>query len=131
MSENAANQFITAAISENEEEIPGNNQNNFPAAIKEIGEAVFKRYPRKTSNLTSENILGCIRCIAINDFMQETYGIRFSVLDLVPKEVEERRLSKGGYGLEKFIEAMKSIQASFEQHELPSRLGSLFTQRAK
>ena len=127
MGDDVVSKFITASLDDDNEEQAGNNQNNFPAAIKEIGEAVFKRYPRKTSNLSSENILGMVRCSALNDYMQETYGIRYTTLDLVVQEVEERRLSKGGYGLEKFIESMKSIQASFEQHEIPSRLTGMFS----
>ena len=126
MTDDVVSKFITASL-EDDNESPTTNQNNFPAAIKEIGEAVFKRYPRKTSNLSSENILGMVRCSALNDYMQETYGIRYTTLDLVVQEVEERRLSKGGYGLEKFIESMKSIQASFEQHEIPNRLAGMFS----
>jgi len=126
MSDDIVSKFITASL-EDDSETATTNQNNFPAAIKEIGEAVFKRYPHKTSNLSSENILGMVRCSALNDYMEETYGIRYTTLDIVVQEVEERRLSKGGYGLEKFIESMKSIQASFEQHEIPSRIAGIFS----
>jgi len=129
MSDNTANKFITEAI-EDDEIIEENTQNNFPAAIKEIGEAIFERYPLKTSNLSSENVLGMIRCYALNDFMQENYGIRYNILDIVVEQTNTRRLSHKGYGLTKFIEAMQAIQATFEQHEVPSFMRNLL-QRGK
>ena len=112
--ENAVANAITASL-----EVPntGNNSdvNNFPAAIQEIGEAIFERYPQKTGILSSENILGMIRCRALNEYMQETTGVRYELLDLIVEETESRRLSVNGKGIDLFIKAIHGIQASFEQ----------------
>lgn len=110
--ENAVAEAITASLN-NDNNDTSENANNFPAAIQEIGEALFERYPLKTGILSNENILGMIRCKALNDYMQETTGIRYIVLDTIVEQTEQRRLSAQGKGLALFIEAIHGIQASF------------------
>jgi hypothetical protein len=112
--ENAVAAAITASLDDRHDEA-SEAANNFPAAVHEIGEAIFERYPEKTGILSGENILGMIRCKALNDYMQETTGVRYSVLDLIVEQTESRRLSANGKGLNLFIEALHGIQASFEQ----------------
>ena len=113
--ENAVAAAITASLDDRRDGDSDNETNNFPAAVHEIGEAIFERYPEKTGILSSENILGMIRCKALNDYMQETTGVRYSTLDLIVEQTESRRLSANGKGLNLFIEALHGIQASFEQ----------------
>ena len=112
--ENAVAAAITASL-DNKSDATPNSENNFPAAIQEIGEALFERYPEKTGILSNENILGIIRCKALNDYMQETTGVRYTLLDLIIEQTESRRLSANGKGLNLFIDAIHGIQASFEQ----------------
>jgi hypothetical protein len=97
-------------------------RNTFSESIKELGRALFKEYEDKTSNLSNDNILGMIRIIALNEYMERSYGYRYSSLDVLVKEVNTRRLSHKGFGITKLIEIVKSIQASFEQYELPRML---------
>lgn len=121
MSDNAVNKSITFEVDDgNKGEIT--EQNTFPLAIKELGEGLFDNYPDKTSSITDENIKGIIRCRALNDFMQEKYGIRYSVLDKIVEDKMSLNMSRNGYGIERFIEIVKSIQATFEQTQLPSTL---------
>lgn len=118
MTDNAVNKAITMPIDEDEDEEV--IQNTFPLAIKELGEALFENYEDKTSNLTEENILGSIRCAALNEYMEVNYGYRYSSLDIIVRTKMSRALSKNGYGIGKLIEIVQSIQASFQQMEAPT-----------
>lgn len=113
--ENAVAEAITASLEDNSNHEFEKDVNNFPAAVQEIGEALFERYPEKTGILSNENILGMIRCKVLNDYIQEATGIRYAVLDTIVEETQNRRLSQGGKGLQLFIEAIHGIQASFQQ----------------
>lgn len=112
--DNAVADAITASLIDKNEGIQEPDVNNFPAAIQEIGEALFERYPEKTGILSGENVLGIIRCKALNDYIQETTGIRYIILDTIISETESRRLSITGKGINLFIEAIHGVQASFE-----------------
>jgi hypothetical protein len=94
------------------------NQSQFPMAIRELGEALFLNYPDKTTVLTEDNIQGMIKIEVLNDFMFEKYGFRYSVLDTLVREKKTLSLSKNGFGIEKLIEIVKSIQATFEQAQV-------------
>jgi hypothetical protein len=120
MVDNSVNKSLTFEIEEEKKET--SEQNTFPLAIAELGEGLFDNYSDKTSNITDENIKGIIRCRALNDFMLEKYGIRYSVLDKICEDKMSLQLSRNGYGVEKFIEIVKSIQATFEQTQLPATL---------
>jgi hypothetical protein len=118
MTDNAVNKSITFEIPEDKEE-QIQEQNNFPLAIQELGEGIFEKYPDKTSDLTDENIRGIIRCRALNDFMQEKYGVRYTVLDKIVEDKMNLNMSKSGKGIDKFIEVVKSVQASFQDLTVP------------
>jgi hypothetical protein len=111
--ENAVAEAITASLEE-KQEITDKDVNNFPAAIQEIGEALFERYPEKTGILSQENVLGTIRCKALNDYIQETTGVRYAVLDTIVEQTDSRRLSVNGKGLQIFNDAIHGIQVAFE-----------------
>jgi hypothetical protein len=128
MGENAVNESVTIPIDEEAaQEEKGND--TFPMAIRELGEAIFQNYDEKTSNLSDENILGIIRCNALNDFMSERYGVRFTVLDELVTNKMALVISHNGYGIEKFIELTKSIQASFTQTEIPATIAQRLMNR--
>lgn len=128
MGENAVNESVTIPIEEdNNEETKGND--TFPMAIRELGEAIFQNYDEKTSNLSDENILGIIRCNTLNDFMSERYGVRFTVLDELVQKKMALVISRKGYGIDKFIELTKSIQASFTQTEIPATIAQRLMRR--
>lgn len=113
MSDNAVNKTITMPMEEEEE--AGEVVNTFPLAIKELGEALFENYEDKTSNLSEENVLGMIRCGTLNEFMEINYGFRYASLDVVVREKLARNMSVKGFGIEKLIEIVQSIQATFQQ----------------
>lgn len=118
MTDNSVNKAITMPLEEEDEtEVV---QNTFPLAIKELGEALFENYEDKTSYLSEENILGSIRCAALNEYMEVNYGYRYSSLDIIVRTKMARSLSKNGYGIGKLIEIVQSIQASFQQMETPT-----------
>lgn len=122
--ENAVAEAITASLDDRGSSNEQADVNNFPAAIQEIGEALFERYPEKTGILSNENILGMIRCKVLNDYIEESTGLRYTVLDTIVAETESRRLSAQGKGLQLFIDAIHGIQASFQQVN-PGLLGGL------
>jgi hypothetical protein len=119
MGQNAVNESVEIPLDDEPRGGGGNEQNSFPMAIRELGEGLFLNYPDKTSILTEDNINGMIKISVLNEFMQAKYGYRYVVLDTLVTEKKTLSLSKGGVGIEKFIEILKSIQASFEQTQLP------------
>jgi hypothetical protein len=124
---NAVNESIELPIPEEEE--TAKHGDTFPLAIRELGESLFLNYPNKTSNLSDENILGMIRIEALNDFMQSKYGFRYSVLDIVVQYKKELVISKNGFGISAFNDLVKSIQASFQQTEIPQTIGQRLMRR--
>jgi hypothetical protein len=123
--ENSVNTSITEKLENDSDENGNNNGNNFPAAIAEIGEAIFERFPEKTSKLSAENKIGLIRCRAVNNYFEENFGVRYTILDNIPDDVLSLSVSVDAFGLQTFIAALHSINASFEQHEIPSTLRKL------
>jgi hypothetical protein len=119
MSNNAVNEAIEIPI---EQDIIDESSGNegFRQAIQELGEAVFLNYEEKTSNLTSKNISGMIKIEVLNDFMERRYGFRYTELDVLVLKKRSLVVSQKGYGLTQFIEALKAIQASFVQQEIPT-----------
>jgi hypothetical protein len=127
MGSNAVNESIDIPLEESNEESKGND--TFPMAIRELGEALFSSYPDKTSVLSDENILGMIRIETLNEFMLRKYGFRYTSLDAVVEYKKRLVVSKNGYGILQFIELVKSIQASFQQTELPQTLAQRIMRR--
>lgn len=124
---NAVEESVEIPISEDSgnEEI----QSQFPMAIRELGEALFLNYQDKTTVLTEDNIQGMIKIEVLNDFMMERYGFRYSVLDVLVREKKTLALSKNGFGIEKLIEIVKSIQATFEQAQVTPTFGQKMMRR--
>jgi hypothetical protein len=127
MGNNAVNESIDIPLEESADEPKGND--TFPLAIRELGEALFSNYPDKTSVLSDENILGIIRIETLNEFMLRKYGFRYTSLDAVVEYKKRLVVSKNGYGILQFIELVKSIQASFQQTELPQTLAQRIMRR--
>lgn len=125
MVDNAVNKSITFEMEpDKEEQIV--EQNNFPLAIQELGEGLFEKYIDKTSDITDENIRGIIRCRALNDFMQEKYGVRYTILDRIVEDKMKLNVSRNGKGIDKFIEIVKSVQASFQDLTVPGGMMGRF-----
>lgn len=122
--DNAVNEAITASFDERNVPDGDGSRNDFPAAIQEIGEAIFERYPDKTSIISNENAIGIIRCRVLNDYIQETTGVRYAVLDTIPEQKLALTLSTNGKGLNLFIEAIHGIQVAFE-NIAPGLMGRL------
>lgn len=122
--ENSVNTSITENI-ESENTGVDNSASSFPAAMQEIGEMCFERYPDKTSSISNENKIGLIRIRALNKFMQENYGVRYSVLDEIDEGVMNLSMSVNALGLNTIIAALHNVNASFEQHAIPDNLKGL------
>jgi hypothetical protein len=115
----AANDIL---MDEDEENIDDKTPNTFQDAVKELGSIAFKKYPKQTSNLSYENINGIIRAEVLNDYMETNFGYRYSAIDKLVQQKQLMVTSKSGWGMDKIIEFVKSIQASFEQTQLPARM---------
>lgn len=124
MSDNSVNESIIIP-DDADEERTGENTNSFQFAVKELGNILFDKYPKKTSKLTHDNINGMVRIEVLNEYMEVNFGYRYKTLDRLIKEKETRVISTDGFGVEKIIEFVKSIQASFEQTQIPDRLQGL------
>jgi hypothetical protein len=120
MSDNSVNESIT--IDEDEDNIKSDNVNTFQDAIKGMGEIVFDKYPKKTSNLSQENINGIIMGEVLNEYMDVNFGYRYKAIDKLIEQKQIMVVSDKGWGMEMFKEMLKSIQASFEQTQLPVRM---------
>jgi hypothetical protein len=115
----AANDIL---MDEDEDTSEDKTPNTFQDAVKELGNIAFKKYPKQTSNLSYENINGIIRAEVLNDYMETNFGYRYSTIDKLIAQKQIMVTSKGGWGMDKVIEFVKSIQASFEQTQLPARM---------
>lgn len=120
------NAVIKSIEMEEENNENGDIQNNsFQEAVKELGEILFEKYPEKTSNLSDENINGMIVAECLNEYMAVNFKYDSQVLKMLVDRKQIRVVSKNGFGVEKIIEFVKSIQATFEQTQLPERLASM------
>lgn len=115
MGDNAVNKSINIPLEP--EADTKTRANSFSDAIESLGKVALETYEDKTSNLTSENILGQIRCEALNDWKLTTYGYKHDSLALICKRMPQKSMSRNGFGLTKLIEIVKGIQASFEQND--------------
>jgi len=120
---NSAIQDILVEDEEDKEE--GKNNNSFPESINALGSSLFKKYPDKTSNLSQENINGIIRAQVLNNYMEQNFGYRYGAIDQLVKDKKALVVSHNGLGITSLIELLKSIQASFEQTQIPSRVKDL------
>lgn len=111
-------------IEDDEEDIK-NEQNTLQDTLKEIGKQLFSSHPRKKSKLSRNNQIGLIQAEVLNEYMDRDFGYRYAVLDTLIETARDYPISDGGFGISSYIEAIKSIQASFEQTEIPSKLKGL------
>lgn len=116
---NFANDLV--CDTEKEEEIL-EETNTIQDVIKEIGRALFEKYNKKTSNLTSENADGITQAESLNEYMERGFGFRYKVLDTLVASKRANTLSVNAYGIAAFIESIKSVQTSIEQHQIPEQL---------
>ena len=128
-SSNSANDLITEDMSEGLEPDNKNTSESFLAAIKEMGKILFKRYPVKTTNITDENAAGFTSIEALNAWMEKHYNYQFSSLDIIVKSKRANVMSVKGYGIAKFIEESGSIQASYQQTDIPLNLANRLMNR--
>jgi len=115
MSDNAVNKSINIPLEL--EEADTKQVNSFSDAIESLARVSMDTYEDKTSNLTSDNITGQLRCEIINNWKEATYGYRHSSLDLICLRMPVKSMSRGGYGLTALTAIVKGIQASFEQND--------------
>lgn len=119
---NAANDIL---IKEDTEEMVLEQRNTVQDVIREISKTLFEKYTKKTSNLTDLNIEGMIQAESLNEYMEKNFGYRYTVLDVLCRSKRDLALSSGGFGIATFIESIKSVQATIEQHEIPEALRRL------
>jgi hypothetical protein len=123
MPESSINKSITIASEPDEEEKQTNT--SFPDAVKELGRALHERYPDRTSNLTNENERGLEEIDVLNEYMRKNFGYQFETLNKLSIQKNIRVVSVKGFGVTNLIEIIKGIQTSFEQVDIPSRMGQL------
>ena len=110
-------------LSMDDDEETKKDVNTFQDAIRELGSQLHgKIHKKRLGKITQENKLGLIRARALNEYMDANFGYRYHILDSLCDDVMEYGVSVEGFGIEKLIEIVKSIQASFEQTQLPSRM---------
>lgn len=126
---NTANDLITENMSDGIVSDNINKSESFLAAIKEMGKILFKRYPVKTTNITDENAIGFTSIEALNAWMQEHYKYQFSSLNTIVDSKRRNVMSVKGYGIAKFIEESGSIQASYQQTDIPLNLANRLMNR--
>ena len=114
---------VESLLIEDEEELETKKEvNTLQDTIKELGRQAFEKHPYENSSLSQDNINGLIRADAFNNYMERNFGYRFACIDTLRTSKPSRALSHNGYGLDKFVELIHAIQASFQQSELPDRM---------
>lgn len=119
------NSAVNDILMEEEEETETKNNNSFPETITKMGNTLFRDYPEKTSNLSAENINGIIRARVLNNYMAQNFGYEYEAINELIKNKQIYVVSEKGFGVASLIEFVKSIQATFEQTQLPSRVKDL------
>lgn len=120
MGDNAVNKSFI--IEDEDEEATTQQLNTFPDAVKELGHILFEKYPEKTSNLSYDNINGLVMGEVLNEYMEVNFGYRYKTVDRLMKQKQMRVIAYNGFGVEKIIEFVKSIQASFDQSTIPDTM---------
>jgi hypothetical protein len=126
-SSNLANDLITENMNEGQE--PDKSSESFLAAIKEMGRILFKKYKPKTTNISYDNAAGFTSIEALNAWMEKHYKYKFQSLDTIVKSKRSNVMSVKGYGIDKFIEESGSIQASYQQTDIPLNLANKLMNR--
>lgn len=124
MEGNTANDIIVDTIEE--EENTTTQPNTLQDTIKELAKNLHEKNVERMSNLTSDNIDGMTQADVLNEYMDINFGYRYKTLDKLIKSKTNRVVSRDGFGIAAFIETIKSIQASFEQHQIPDNLKGIF-----
>jgi len=124
MEGNTANDIIVDTIEEEETGVP--QPNTLQDTIKELAKNLHEKYPERMSNLSYINIDGMTQADVLNEYMHINFGYRYKALDKLVSSKCSRVVSKEGFGIAAFIETVKSIQASFEQHQIPDNLKGIF-----
>lgn len=112
-------------VEDEDEENIENKVNTFEDAVKELGQTLFKRYPKKTSNLSPKQIKGMIRAEVLNDYMERNFGYRYQAIDTLIDQKLTLEVSNNAKGITSLIELMKNIQTSFEQTQIPEGMRGL------
>lgn len=121
MGDNSVNESITIEDDSTESD----NKNNFSDVINNMGEIIANKYPDKLTNLSDENINGLIRLDILVNYTHRNFNYEYNVLTTLRNKKEIRVLSKQGFLFEKLIEFVKSIQATFEQTQIPDGMRGL------
>ena len=124
---NTANDIIVPKPDEDIETTP--QPNTMQDTIKEMGKTLHEKYKDRMSLLSYENIDGMVQVDVLNEYMEINFGYRYKVLDKLVDTKCSRIVSKDGFGVASIIEFVKSIQATFEQHQIPEGLKGLLQRR--
>ena len=117
--------IVESIVMEDEEEEKVTETNTLKDAVNEIGNQLFDTHIEQTGNYNNTNKVGIVKAMALNEYMERIYGRRYAVLDVLCLEVSKRSLSVKGFGIEKFIESIKNIQATYEQVDASNKLTGL------
>jgi type IV secretory pathway VirB4 component len=112
-------------MEDEEEENTKPDVNTLQDTIKEIGKHLNEYNPKRKSNLNHTNVSGLIQAECLNEYMQRNWSYRFDVLDCLIINARDYPISVKGFGIEKFIDGIRSINASFEQTQLPESMRNL------
>jgi hypothetical protein len=124
---NTANDIIMKHDNEEPDNIP--QANTMKDTISEMGKTLHEKYKARNSFLSYDNIDGMVQVDVLNEYMDINFGHKYKVLDVLVNSKCERVISKDGFGIVSLIEFVKSIQATFEQHQLPEGLKGLLQRR--
>lgn len=120
---NTANDIIMKHDEDEPETTP--QQNTMKDTISEMGKTLHEKYRARNSFLSYDNIDGMVQADVLNEYMDINFGHRYKVLDTLVNSKCERVISKDGFGIVSLIEFVKSIQATFEQTQIPEGLKGL------
>lgn len=109
---------------EDEEEIKP-EPNSLQETIKELGNQAFKQNLKKLTYISNDNKSGLIQAEILNAYTERNFGYRYASLDALIDNDIQYSVSVKGYGFDKMVDLLKSIQASFEQTQLPQNMQNL------
>ena len=108
---------LSSSIEDNDAIVDDNiviDETTLPDAIRAIINGLFKENPLKMAKINSENAKGMHAALALNNFLEEYYGVRIKAYDDLMLDIMTRNVSVDALGIAALIEALGKINVSFQ-----------------
>ena len=90
------------------------DDNSLPEAVEALCKGLFRDNIIKMGKISGNNKKGMTQIVALNNYMEKKYNVRFETLDVIVEDCMQRNISIDATGIMSLIEALKAL--GFEIH---------------